>query len=208
MREALAMVRDDYSEDEVVIVSNHVGDEYGSDYTQYRREYCDVIAFPTGQIDYIHSLVTWSMDAQEIYDWLVPRIEIQLAKSAPGTLEIACEREGDTVTLHSTVTLDTSLSGVWRLWNLVFEEEVDEYRFVVRAGNESPVELDISSPGESSIYDWGFDLEPGWEEDDLIVVAFIEKDFGDYEIGQAVMTDLDFSPAVREVSWGEIKAQF
>lgn len=202
------MVRENYSENEVVVVSNHVGDEYGSDYTQYRRDYCDIIGFPTAQIDYIHSLFTWSMDAGEIYDWLVPRIEIQLAKTAPGTLEIVCERDGDAVTLHTTVTLDSTLTGVWRLWNLVFEEEVDGYEFVVRAGNESPIELDISSPGQSAVYDWSFNLEPGWEEDDLIVVAFMEKDFDDYEIGRAVMMDLDFSPAVREVSWGEIKAAF
>ncbi len=190
MREAFSHLREDYTEDELVVVSNHCADDYANTYTNYRKGYCSVTGYPTAMVDFMHKLVgtysTWQLN----YDWLSTRIDIQLTKTPPGSLDLDYFFVGDDVYLEATVNLEEDLENEWWVWMLVYQEDWDGFEFVVRDGDYSPSELLISSEGESDTYYWHFD-PTGWDLDQLVAVAFLEKNFSNKEVCQAIMLHLD-----------------
>jgi hypothetical protein len=192
MREAFSHIREDYTEDELVVVSNHCSDGYANEYTGYRKGYCGVTGYPTALVDYIHRLPGSYPTWQDNYNWLVVRIDIQLTKDSEATLDLDYFSIGDEVYLETTVTLEEDLENEWWVWMLVFQEDWDGYEFVVRDGDCTPAELLIADAGESDGYYWSFD-PTGWDTDQLVGVCFLEKNFSNKEIVQARLVHLDLS---------------
>lgn len=191
MREAFTHLREDYSEDDLVVVSNHGGDSYANAYTNYRKSYCAVSGYPTAIVDYIYKLTgtyeTWQIN----YDWLVLRIGWQQAKESEATLDLDCFAIGDDIYLETTVNLDDDLAdGQWWVWMCVYQEMWDTYPLVVRDGTTTPPVLQISGAGESDSYYWNFD-PTGWDTDHLVGVCFLEKNFGTKEVVQSSLLHLD-----------------
>ncbi|MCX7021057.1 MAG: Ig-like domain-containing protein [bacterium] len=190
MREAFTHLRADYSESDLTMVSNHCGDGYANDYTNYRKSYCSVTGYPTAMVDYIYKLVgtysTWQLD----YDWLKTRIDMQLAKESEATLDLNYFPIGDEVYLETTVNLEDDISNEWWVWMVVYQEMWDTYPLVVRAGDTTPAVLQISGSGESDSYCWGFD-PTGWDTEHLVAVCFLEKNSGDKEVVQSMLIHLD-----------------
>jgi len=90
---------------------------------------------------------------------------VALVEKGDGTKEVVQAKQitltgvtdPDSVVLHTTVTLDTDITGSYKVWMMVFEEPVSTYHFVVRGGTHPPIVLDISDSGESITYDWSND---------------------------------------------------
>jgi len=192
MREAFTHLRADYTESDLTVVSNHCGDGYANEYTNYRASYCSVPGYPTAMVDYIYKLVGTYSTWQENYNWLKTRIDWQLAKDSEATLDLDYFGIGDDVYLQTTVNLEEDISNEWWVWMLVYQEMWDTYPLVVRAGDSSPAVLQISGAGESDSYFWGFD-PTGWDTDHLVAVCFLEKNFGDKEVVQTEMVHLDLT---------------
>lgn len=206
MREAFSHLREDYTEDELVVVSNHCGDAYSNGYTNYRKNYCSVSGYPTAMVDYIYKQTGTYGTWQQNYDNLKGWIDIQLAKESEATLDFDYFAIGDDIYFETTVNLEEDLTNEWWVWMLVYQTNWDGYEFVVRDGTTTPPVLQISSAGESDSYYWGFD-PTGWDTSQLVGVCFLEKNHGDKEIVQAKMVHLDFgsmqdtrAPIVTDVS--------
>lgn len=206
MREAFEHIRADYPESEVVVVSNHIYDSYQCQYTLIRKGFCGVPGTPTYQADLVHQHVggggTWNGHYNTIAAW----IAIQLAKSAPCTLDIVPTRYGDEITVSTTITLDANISGRHDFWVCVYQESVGSWDYMVRDG-AYPTEIGISSSGESETIDWTFDIDGSWDENDLYVVAYLNEYSGNKEVVQSKMMYLDMGTInVEETTWGQIKA--
>jgi len=209
MREALSHLREDYTEDELVVVSNHRGDAYANTYTNYRYSYCNCSGYPTAIVDYIYKLTGTYATWQQNYDWLSTRIDIQLAKESEATVDLDYFYIGDDVYLETTVNLEEDVENEWWVWMLVYQEDWDGYEFVVRDGDYTPSELLISDAGASDSYYWSFD-PAGWDTDQLVGVCFLEKNHSNKEIVQAKMVHLDLGgmsdthePIVEDIDPGD-----
>jgi thiol-disulfide isomerase/thioredoxin len=206
MREAIMHLREDYSEQDLVVVSDHCDDDYANEYTNYRKSYCSAYVYPTAMVDYIYELVGTYSTWQENYTWLRTSIDSQLEKESEATLNLSYFYIGDDVYFETTVNLEQDITNEWWVWMLVYQEYWNGYELVVRDGTTAPPVLQISEAGESDTYYWDFD-PTGWDTDNLVGVCFLEKNFGTKEVVQADMVHLDMSSVV-ETSWGFIKAQF
>ena|GEM_PF-2654544 len=206
MREAFEHIRADYPESEVVVVNNHIWDQYQCYYTQRRKSFCGVSGTPTYFADVVHKHVGGGGSWVSHYNTVAAWITTQAAKSAPCTLDISATRYNDTITMETTVELDTNISGTHAIWMLVYQETVGSYDYVPRAGDYK-TDLSISSSGESETFTWDFDLDSSWDENDLYLVAFVGKTDGNKEVDQAKMMYLDMGTInVEETTWGQIKA--
>jgi len=206
VREAFEHIRADYPENEVVVVVNHISDGLQCYYTQRRKIFCGVTGTPTYLADVVHKHIggggTWSTHYNTIAAW----ITVQAAKPAPCTLDIDATRYNDTITVETTVELDTNITGSHAIWMLVYQESVGSYECIARAGDYR-TNLSISSSGESETFTWDFDIESAWEENELYVVAYVGKTDGTKEVDQAKMMYLDMDTiSVEETTWGQIKA--
>jgi len=143
---------------------------------------------------------------QQNYNWAAPRINTQLAQEAPAGLELYFNRSGNTVTLETVVNLTESITGTYTVWMVVYEDTVSSYEFVVRDGDMTPGTLSISSPYETETFTWEFDIDGGWDENDLWAAAWIEKD-SPRDVKQSTMVELDWTQTnVEETTFGQIKA--
>jgi hypothetical protein len=192
MREAFTHLREDYSEGDLVVVSNHIGDDYANTYTNYRKTYCVVSGVPTAMVDYIYKQVGTYGTWQDNYNHLKTWIDLQLAKESEGTLDLDYFAIGDDIYFETTVNLEEDISNEWWVWMLVYQEDWDGYGLVVRDGDYTPSVLQISQAGESDSYYWSFD-PTGWDLDHLVGVCFLEKNHGDKEVVQSLMVHLNLS---------------
>ncbi|HUT99328.1 MAG TPA: Ig-like domain-containing protein [bacterium] len=190
MREAFTHLREDYTEDDLTVVSNHSGDSYANSYTNYRNSYCYITGVPTALVDYIYKQVGTYSTWQDNYNHLKAWIDSQLTKESEATLDLDCFAIGDDIYLETTVNLEQDITNEWWVWMLVYQEMWDTYPLVVRGGDYTPTVLQIAGAGESDSYCWSFD-PTGWDTEHLVGVCFLEKNHGDKEIVQSLMLHLD-----------------
>ncbi len=207
VREAYMHIRADYTEDQVVVYMNHTGDGFANTYSNLRKGFVGVPGYPTYSVDVTHKYTggggSWTTHYARATAW----IDAQLQEPAPCTLDIVPTRYNNEITVSTTVTLDTDISGRHDLWMCVYQESVGTWDLVVRGGMTPSHEISISSSGESETIDWTFDLDGSWDENDLYLVAFLNEYSGSKETVQAKMMYLDLSTInVEETTWGQIKA--
>jgi len=206
VREALAHIRADYPESEVVVIANHIWDSYQCYFTGRRRLFCSVSGTPTYFADVMHKHIGGGGTWNSHYNTMVGWITTQAAKTAPCTIALDATRFHDTINVETTVELDSNISGNHAVWVLVYQGTVGSYKLVPRAGDYRHL-LTISSSGESETFDWDFELDSSWDENDLYLVAYVGKTDGNKEVDQATMQYLDLGTInVEETTWGQIKA--
>ena len=184
MHEALMHIRADYPFDEVAVVCNHAGDSYSNDYSNYRKSYCAITGYPTALVNYLYRLTGTYSTWEQNYTWISMRVDNQLNQSSPGTLNIVYDDNGGSVDVHSTFCLDDNLGSSASVWMLVYEDQVDSYGLLSQGGTTTPESVSISDPGEYATYDWTFNVDSGWDDDELNLVAFVQYTSGDKAVIQ------------------------
>jgi hypothetical protein len=218
VREAYTHIRADYTVDQVVTVENN--SSYGDSYVSGRDSYTGVSAVPVKKVDVIHSALGGGGTWQTHYDWIKGFVDSDGLISAPGTIDITYDQDGNSVTMHATLTLDTAISGDYRMWQVFTENNPsapdNNPHYYVRTGilgTLASQQVTITSPGQSQTFDWTFNLQGGWTWTyDHYGAAFLEKNDSSKEVVQAKQIEMpvDFDPylKVEPASLGQVKSLY
>ncbi|MBD3161338.1 MAG: hypothetical protein GF346_03970 [Candidatus Eisenbacteria bacterium] len=96
--------------------------------------------------------------------------------------------------------------GSARVRALLYEDDVSGFDHVVRAVVlDDP--LGISGSGEQAVFDTVVEPDPSWKEEDLKVVAWIQRG-SDGEVLNTLLADWTIPTPTRQATWGSIKAGY
>lgn len=218
VREAFTHIRADYSVDQEVNLENNTS--LGDSYVSGRNSYTGVSSVPVKKVDVVHTALGGGGTWQTHYNWIKGYVDSDALIAAPGTIAITYEQEGNSVTMHATLTLDTTISGDYRMWMVFTEDNVDAadnaahyYVRTGRLGTLASQQVTITSPGQSQTFDWTFNLQAAWGWTyDHYGVAFLEKNDSSKEVMQSKQIDMpvDYDPYLTVVpaSLGHVKSLF
>jgi hypothetical protein len=218
VREAFTHIRADYTVDQEVNVENNT--TYGGAYASGRLSYTGVSSVPVKKVDVVHTALGGGGTWQTHYNWIKGFVDSDALVAAPGTIDIIYEQEGNTVTMHATLTLDATISGDYRMWMVFTEDDPDaadnSAHYYARTGVLGTVgtqQITITSPGESQTFDWTFDLQSGWVYTyDHYGVAFMELNSGTKDVVQSkqieMPVDFDMYLTVEPASLGHVKSLY
>jgi ASPIC and UnbV/FG-GAP-like repeat/FlgD Ig-like domain len=184
-----------YSSEQFVQITWHLTSPWDTPFGDSRYNGLPNGGTPNAHFDYTEAVVG-GFPSGSMYTSYVPVVNANLATASPLNMVASYGIQSGDVSVNVQIDVDQAVTTTGNLvYFVVIEDDVYNHDNMARTVLATEP-LTITTPGQSVSIDRFFSLDPGWKEDDIEIVVFVQSSNGDRPVLQATKAFADYAGTI------------